>query len=177
MEIYLLTRRTKQPRRPTKRQKSTRTNIACFLLFGQIDRLDLRQFDAAFGAAARDDGAATPRAHAGAETEFAGARTFFGLPGAFHSFLFLQYGSSQTHSRGADVFDLFSDFASWKRARSITRQKSFANPLNSLALRFKIKRPVCTPSVPIPSPKVWREARPHFVTFLRCNFEMYRCHT
>lgn len=61
----------------------------CRVLFSVSAKLtlDLRQFDAAFGAAARDDGAATSGAHASAKAEFAGARTFFGLPGAFHDVL------------------------------------------------------------------------------------------
>ena len=121
--------------------KKARDILRVLFLSSQIDRLDLRQFDAAFGAAARDDGAATPRAHAGAETEFAGARTFLGLPGAFHD-CFPPIRLFPMNSTGADVFRFICDFASQKRARSITRQKSFANPLNSLALRFKIKRPV-----------------------------------
>lgn len=52
-----------------------------------------------------------------------------------------------TSFAGRRRFDLFSNLASTKRARSITRQKSFANPLNFLALQLKIKRPVCAASV------------------------------
>ena len=106
---------TVQPRRPTETTKKHANQYRVLFCLDQIDRLDLRQFDAAFGAAARDDGAATPRAHAGAETEFAGARTFFGLPGAFHDGLFSDTARPNEFSMnatGADVFRFVCDFAS-----------------------------------------------------------------
>jgi hypothetical protein len=49
--------------------------------------LNLRQTDAAFSAAARNDCAASMRRHPGAKAQFAGAWAFFRLPGAFHSVL------------------------------------------------------------------------------------------
>lgn len=81
-------------------------------------------------------------------------------------------GSSQIQLQGADVFDLFSNFASRKRARSITRQKSFANPLNSFALRFKIKRPVCTWSVLTHRRIFGVMLAPQFVTFLVAKLKL-----
>jgi len=46
--------------------------------------LDLREFATAPRAAARNDGAATGRGHAGAKAQFASARALFRLIGAFH---------------------------------------------------------------------------------------------
>jgi hypothetical protein len=49
-----------------------------------VTDLALRQFGAAFGAAACDDAATSRRGHTGTKTVLVLARAFFGLPGAFH---------------------------------------------------------------------------------------------
>ena len=87
-------------------------------------------------------------------------------------------GSSHCTHRGelqkTDVFDWDCDFASKKRQCSITPQKSFANPLKSPAVRFKIKGPVCALCCRA-ARLAARTPRPHAVTFLRYTVEINRC--